>query len=109
MTGFLLEVDENNNKQINNMRTRACMRTHTHPHTHTPTYTHTHTHTHTLTHSLTMAFQCRDAAQNRLLCGSGDFDVTIAELTETMRDVEQKLRQLKVKWSPRIPAHLCRY
>ena len=39
----------------------------------------------------------RDAAQNRLLCGSGDFDKTIAELTATMRDVEQKLRQLKVK------------
>jgi len=39
---------------------------------------------------------CRDAAQNRLLCGSGDFDKTIAELTETMRDVEHKLRQLKV-------------
>jgi len=37
---------------------------------------------------------CRDAAQNRLLCGSGDFDKTVAELTETMRDVEQKLRQL---------------
>jgi len=40
---------------------------------------------------------CRDAAQNRLLCGSGDFDKTIAELTETRRDVEQKLRQLKAQ------------
>jgi len=40
---------------------------------------------------------CRDAAQNRLLCGSGDFDKTIAELTATMRDVEQKLRQLKAQ------------
>jgi len=40
---------------------------------------------------------CRDAAQNRLLCGSEDFDKTVAELTETMRDVEQKLRQLKAQ------------
>jgi len=40
---------------------------------------------------------CRDAAQNRLLAGSGDFDKTTAELTDTLRDIEQKLRQMKAQ------------